>query len=303
MTFDLGATTLKGGLFNTSSNLIFEANRSSRNVNSVDELVDIIEDLAQEMLECQNQDKNNVIGLGIGVPGFVPLKGDRIPQLVNMGLENVPLKFKLEQKFNAHVLVENDANAAAWGEHKAGASQGTRDNLLITLGTGVGSGVIVNEAIHRGNLGLTGEIGHILVRPIDGKLCNCGKVGCLETECSGVAIESKAKALYDEHQLTAREVFNRADNGDETAKRVIQEASYYLAWGISHALHVLEFEVVVLGGGISRGGNLLLQPVRAYLEDFMGDCPEFPTEKVLVSKLGNKVALHGLYYLIYEKIN
>ncbi|OWZ83781.1 ROK family protein [Natranaerobius trueperi] len=297
ITFDLGGTTLKGGISNYKGEIVERTVVSTVDIHNESDLIDTINIATENLLRKINISINFIKGIGLGIPGYVPEDGERIPKIVNLGLENVFLKKHLKEVFKIPVKIENDANAAALGEFHFGAAKETKDALIITLGTGVGGGVIINERVHRGVSGLSGEIGHITVKLKSGRQCNCGKTGCLETESSGTAIEYYGKQKLNSN-VTAKDVIERAKKGEEEAEKVIDNSAYYLGYALSTMFHVLEFEKVVLGGGVARGGYTLLPPVRKWLNLFMQNSTDFSEERVVLSEFGNDAALYGLYYQI-----
>ncbi len=298
ITFDLGATTLKGAVFDHYGNLLDKNQCPSSHIKSENELIELISDETKVLINLVGGTVSDVKGIGIGIPGFVPEQGDIIPMITNLGIYDVNLKPGLEKLYDCCVVVENDANIAAWGEHKHGAAKDVDNMLMVTLGTGVGGGVIVNNVIMRGELGLSGEIGHIQVRPEHGRKCNCGRIGCLETESSGSAIEYYASSVFGK-KTTAKDVITLAQQGNAEASKIIDSSMYYLAYAVANIIHLIEFERIVLGGGVSLGGDAVLAPIHKYLQDFMVDSSNFNSQQtVVLSELGNDAGLYGLFYLL-----
>lgn len=294
VTVDLGASTLKSGVFEHTGNLLVRHRCDSSNVSSKRQLIDLLRDQIDELIINSRGNRKDLTGIGIAVPGFVPVQTDTIPVITNLGLNNIDLKDALSELYTCNIVVENDANMAAWGEYKYGAAKQNDNVLMLTIGTGIGGGIILNKELLRGKLGLTGEVGHVQVRPVEGRQCNCGRIGCLETESSGSAIEYYADIHMDGHK-TAKEVIELAKSDDPDANNVLNNATYYLALALANTMHIFEFDRVVLGGGVSLGGSLILRKTRRYLERFMSDAPQFRTEIVVLSELGNDAGLWGLY--------
>ncbi|MBT2696549.1 ROK family glucokinase [Bacillus sp. ISL-40] len=262
-----------------------------------------------------NQTKNRLIGIGIGAPGPVNVEDGSIEVAVNLGWENFPLQNILEIEASLPVVVDNDANIAAIGEMWKGAGKGAKNLICVTLGTGVGGGIIVNGEIVHGVNGAGGEIGHITSVPKGGSACNCGKSGCLETVASATGIvrlaqkelsftdcTSKLRDFYEEKQtLTAKKVFDTANEGDEIAKQIIQQVVYHLGLALANLANSLNPEKIVLGGGVSKAGGTLLGPLK---EEFISFA--FPRVaqgvEIVTATLGNNAGVIGGAWLVKEKL-
>jgi len=173
----------------------------------------------------------------------------------------VPLKDLLEAEFGLPTTLENDANATALAEHRWGAGQGCANMAFLTLGTGIGAGLILNSHLYRGRSDLAGEIGHAIVLP-GGPLCSCGKRGCLEALASGTAIGRRGRERFGEENLTARDVCARARLGDSAACEILADAAYYLGLGLANLLQTLNLERIVLGTLAIHAADLLMEPIR-----------------------------------------
>jgi glucokinase len=223
---------------------------------------------------------HEVIGAGVAAAGFIDADQSTIIYAPNISWRNEPFKAKLEAKLDIPVIIENDANAAAWAEYRYGAGRGYKHMIMLTIGTGVGGAVIADSRMLRGGFGIAGELGHIRVVP-DGLLCGCGQHGCLESYASGSALLRAARALAasgeaegqrlreieaEAGQLTGLEVYKAILENDPGALRVLRELGSWLGQAIGSLVAVLDPEVVVIGGGVSAAGDLLLDPIRdAYL--------------------------------------
>jgi glucokinase len=181
------------------------------------------------------------------------------------GWDAVPLKAFLEGELGLPVFVENDANATALAEHRWGAGRGCADMAFLTMGTGIGSGLILSNALYRGRGDLAGEIGHATVWP-DGPPCLCGKRGCLETLASGTAIGRISRERYGDDSLTAQIVCDRARSGDPVALQIIAEVAHWMGLGLANLLHTLNLERIILGTLAVHAGDLLLDPIRRETE-------------------------------------
>lgn len=276
---DIGGTTIKMAFINQNGEIIYKweipTNINEKGKNIPKEMAKSIDQTLSEL----GQEKQKLIGIGAGAPGPVNLGNGSIDVAVNLGWNNFPLKDLLEMGTSLQVIVENDANAAAIGEMWKGAGQGSKDLLCITLGTGVGGGIISNGQIVHGINGAGGEIGHITSLVEDGAPCNCGKTGCIETIASAtgivrLAIEelsftetpSRLRDFYNEHQILSSElVFEVANEGDELANRVIGKVTLYLGLALAHLANGLNPEKIIIGGGVSKAGDALLVPLKSNL--------------------------------------
>ncbi|WP_409297689.1 ROK family glucokinase [Peribacillus sp. SCS-26] len=257
-------------------------------------------------LDALGQTKNKILGIGMGAPGPVnPITGI-IYEAINLGWKDYPLQQLLEVETSLPAVIENDANLAALGEMWKGAGNGARDLVCITLGTGVGGGVIANGQIVTGVSGAAGEIGHISVLTEGGAPCNCGKRGCLETLASATAIvrlakealeaSSEASSLRGITDFTSKDVFEQAKAGDAIAASVRDRLAFYLGLSIANVSNILNPEKVVIGGGVSKAGDDLLMPVRNYFNQYAFTRVRESTE-LAIATLGNDAGVIGAAWL------
>lgn len=254
----------------------------------------------------------------MGAPGPVNYTTGVVYNVVNLGWEdNYPLKDLLEVETSLPAVIDNDANCAALGEMWKGAGNGAKDIVAVTLGTGVGGGVIANGHIVQGISGAAGEIGHITSIPQGGAQCNCGKTGCLETVASATGIvrigKEKIEAakdlsgelttLYRENgTITAKDIFDCARRGDRIATEVIKEVSFYLGLALANIANTLNPEKIVLGGGVSKAGDILLDPVRENFKKYAFSRVKESTQ-IAVATLGNDAGVIGAARLIRDHIS
>jgi glucokinase len=222
----------------------------------------------------------SVIGVGVAAAGFIDAEQANILYAPNLSWRNYPFKAKLEALLSYPVIIENDANAAGWAEFRYGAGRGTKNMTMLTIGTGVGGAVIADSKMLRGGFGIGGELGHIRVVP-DGRLCGCGAHGCIEQYGSGTALLRSARELADSAndagarlrrlrdeagELKGEQVYQAILEGDSGALGLLEDLGSWLGQTIASLSAVLDPEVVVIGGGVSAAGELLLEPIRkAYL--------------------------------------
>lgn len=267
---DIGGTKIAGALVDAQGAIILEE-RVPSPAGDPDAMVDAVVGLI-ERLSADHE----VIGAGVAAAGFIDADQSTIIYAPNISWRNEPFKAKLEAKLDIPVIIENDANAAAWAEFRYGAGRGYKHMIMLTIGTGVGGAVIADSRMLRGGFGIAGELGHIRVVP-NGLLCGCGQHGCLESYASGSALLRAAKALAasgepegqrlreietEAGQLTGLEVYKAILENDPGALRVLRELGSWLGQAIGSLVAVLDPEVVVIGGGVSAAGDLLLDPIR-----------------------------------------
>jgi glucokinase len=314
---DLGGTTTKLAFINTYGEIvqkweiITDITNNGKNI-----IINIAKSIDQKLLEL-DVSKDKLIGIGMGAPGPVDTKTGVIYNAVNLGWNNhFPLRDMLEVETSLQAVIDNDANCAALGEMWKGTGNGAKDLVCITLGTGVGGGVIANGQIVQGISGAAGEIGHITSVPVDGASCNCGKTGCLETIASATGIvriaikklktdtaNGELMGIYQkEGNVSAKNVFDCARNGDKVASSVIEEVSFYLGLALANIANTLNPEIMVLGGGVSKAGEVLLNPIKENFDKY-----SFPrvkeSTKIAIATLGNDAGVIGAAWLIKNKIS
>lgn len=272
---DIGGTKIAGALVDASGTVIRQQ-RLPTPANDPDALIEAVVGLIEELAEGEQ-----VLGVGVAAAGFIDADQANIIYAPNLSWRNEPFKSKLEAKLTLPVVIENDANAAAWAEYRFGAGVGFKHMVMLTIGTGVGGAVITDSKMLRGGFGIAGELGHLRMVP-NGLACGCGQNGCLEAYASGTALLKAAKALAssndpagqrlrqlqpDSQELTGQEVYSAIQEGDPGALGLLREMGSWLGQAVASLTAVLDPEIVVIGGGVSVAGDLLLEPIRAaYLE-------------------------------------
>jgi glucokinase len=272
---DIGGTKIAGALVDASG-MVIRAQRLPTPANDPDALIEAVVGLIEELAEGEK-----VLGVGVAAAGFIDADQANIIYAPNLSWRNEPFKSKLEAKLTLPVVIENDANAAAWAEYRFGAGVGFRHMVMLTIGTGVGGAVITDSKMLRGGFGIAGELGHLRMVP-NGLLCGCGQNGCLEAYASGTALLKAAKVLASSNdpagqrlrqlqpvaqELTGQDVYSAIQESDPGALDLLREMGSWLGQAVASLTAVLDPEVVVIGGGVSVAGDLLLDPIRAgYLE-------------------------------------
>ncbi|MHC0035920.1 ROK family glucokinase [Pseudoneobacillus sp. C159] len=309
---DLGGTTTKIAFVNTYGEIVHKWEITTDITdNGKNIMVNIAKSIDQKLEELDIL-KTKLIGIGMGAPGPVDTKTGVIYNAVNLGWNHhFPLRDVLEMETSLKAVIDNDANCAALGEMWKGAGNGAKDLVCVTLGTGVGGGVITNGQIVQGNSGAAGEIGHIASVPIGGAPCNCGKTGCLETIASATGIvrlgkigiqdesvRSELKDIYHKTgKITAKDVFDMARNGDKISKQVLDEVSFHLGLAFANIGNTLNPEKIVIGGGVSRAGDVLLNPIKENFERYSFPRVKESTE-ITLATLGNDAGVIGAAWLI-----
>jgi len=313
---DLGGTTTKLAFITMDGEIVHKWEIPTDNTNEGKNITTNIANAIDEKLKEHDQTKDNLLGIGMGAPGPVNYEKGILLNVVNLGWpNNYPLKNSLETATSLPAAIENDANCAALGEMWMGAGNGAKDLVCVTLGTGVGGGVIAGGKVVQGINGAAGEIGHITAIPFDGAQCNCGKTGCLETVASATGIvrlarmelakgiQSELTAKMDENNtITAKDVFDAARNNDRLAQTVLNEVSFHLGFALASIANTLNPEKIVLGGGVSKAGDILLNPVISNFEKFAFSAVRDST-KLALATLGNDAGVLGAAWLIKNKLN
>lgn len=303
---DIGGTTVKLGLFDSEGNVLdkWEIKTHTENEGAA-----ILPDTAAAILakiEERRLHMEEIAGIGVGVPGPVSIDGI-VPHTANLGWGYKEVTRELSERTGLPCKAGNDANVAALGEMWMGGAKGHKDVLLLTLGTGVGGGIIINGKILTGAHGAGGEVGHIHVEDNMEEHCGCGNQGCLEQFASATGIarlgreelaKSDEPSLLREGEVTAKTVFDALKEGDALAKRVVERFGKYLGTAISIMAGVLDPEVIVIGGGVSKAGEILLDYIRKYYRPYVYKSSK-DTEFAL-AQLGNDAGIYGCAKLILD---
>ncbi|MDR5683315.1 MAG: ROK family protein [Armatimonadota bacterium] len=298
---DIGGTKLRVGLVNDSGTVADTELRPTPQSGPeavVEAIADAVEALASRTLQSPRR-------MGVGVPGPLSIREGVVFEPPNLrGWHDVPLRETLEQRLGHSVVLENDANAAACGEWWRGAARGARHALYVTVSTGIGGGLILDGRIYRGASDTAGEIGHTVVDP-NGPVCPCGRVGHLEGIAAGPAIVrwvrdqitlGRRTALGDRNELSAHDVAAAATAGDELAREAFARAGRYVGYAVGSMLNLLNPEVVVIGGGVARAGDLLMAPLIEMAQRTAFEVP-FRAARIVPAALGDDVGVIGAAYV------
>jgi len=267
---DIGGTKIAGALVDPHGGIIRES-RVPTPAQDSNAIADSVVALIQELSEGVE-----VMAAGIAVAGFIDADRANIIYSPNLSFRNEPLKAKLQARLDIPVFIENDANAAGWAEFRFGAGRDVKHMAMLTIGTGVGGAIVVDGQLLRGGFGIAGELGHVRLVP-DGRLCGCGQKGCLEQYGSGTALLRAAKDLVasgdaksarlaelqaEAGELTGVQVYQAITERDSGAMELLDELGTLLGQAAASLVAVLDPEVIVIGGGVSAAGNLLLDPIK-----------------------------------------
>jgi glucokinase len=301
---DVGGTKVLGGVVDESGKVLTTARKDTpRQGGSA--LTQTIADVAKELLQ-----QHSVASVGVSAAGFV--SSDRKTMLATPNIADwngVDLDHQLTALIGLPVVIENDANAAAWGEAKFGAGKNQDHMMMLTVGTGIGGGIVVNGALYRGAFGIAAEFGHMRVVP-DGHICGCGARGCFEQYASGNALLRHAREAINASPEVARNLLSRGDgtvagltgqaiteaarDGDAVALAAFNTTGQWLGAGIASLAVLLDPACVVIGGGVIDAGEILLKPTRESLERNMPFAGKHPYPQIIAAQLGNEAGLVGV---------
>ncbi len=277
---DLGGTKINTALVQGDGVIVAQDYRPTRATEGLQPVIERVLDSARQVLAQAGMTSAQVSGVGVGAPGPIDLETGVLLSPPNLpGWERVPLGQLVADDLGITTFLENDANAAAWGEHYFGAGRGVEHMIYVTVSTGIGGGLILDGRLYHGANGMAGEIGHIILEP-DGPLCGCGSRGCLETLASGTAIARAARECVARgvptlmgdlaegvpERITAQLVAEAARRGDKEAGEILTGAMEYLGIGMANLVNLFNPQLIVIGGGVANIGERLFRPVRQAIE-------------------------------------
>ena len=301
---DIGGTKVLGGVVDESGAVITRAGRDTPTEGGV-ALTQAIADVALELMKDEE-----IESIGVSVAGFI--SADRKTILATPNIKDwngVNLDYELTTRIGLPVVIENDANSAAWGEFKFGAGRGKESIFMLTVGTGIGGGIVINSNLLRGSFGIAAEIGHLRIVP-NGLLCGCGAHGCFEQYGSGTALLRHAREAIVANPDRSSNILGRGDgtiegvkgsaiteaarDGDELALSVFEITGDYIGAGIASLAVILDPEAVVIGGGVIDAGEILLNPIRTSMDKYMPFAGKHPHPQIIGAQLGNEAGLVGV---------
>lgn len=300
---DLGGTFIKGGVVNSLGEILLSKQVETQANFGADKVVDNIVALIKDLIKSSNLNKEDICGVGMGVPGVIDSKNGIAVCSHNLNFDNYEIALNVSKKTGLKVKIANDANLALLGEVLFGAGKNCKNALMLTLGTGVGGAALIEGEILEGNKSAGAEFGHSVI-VVDGNQCNCGRKGCLEAYCSAQSLIKQTKKAMQEDEkslmwqigdidnVNGKTAFDYA-NKDNKAKEVVDAYIKYLANGIINFANVFRPEVVILGGGISNQGESLFNPVQKIVDEDIFAKDNTPNVKIVGAQLGNNAAVLG----------
>ena len=307
---DLGGTNIVAGVVDENYNIISKASTKTNCPRPEKEIADDMAKMALQAVKNANLEISDIEWIGIGTPGIANSATGIIERANNLGFVNTPMVKYIKETIDKPVFIENDANAAAYGEFVAGAAKEARNAICVTLGTGVGAGIIIDGKIYSGSNYAGAEIGHTVIE-VDGAECSCGRKGCFEAYSSATGLIRMSKEAMEKNpdsimnkmaqekggKVTARTSFDAMRAGDKSAKEVVDKYIKYLAAGITNTTNIFQPDILCIGGGVCNEGDPLLLPVKALVEneDFAKNS-EKRTE-IVIAKLGNDAGIIGAAFL------
>jgi len=304
---DIGGTKVAGGLVDVGGNITHRARRDtphrSKSPSVVeDTIVEVVNELMKKIGSA------TVVAVGIGAAGFVAADRATVVFAPHLSWRHEPLREALQKRVAMPIFVDNDANAAAWAEWKFGAAQGESHLMVITLGTGIGGGILIDGQVQRGRFGIAGEFGHMQVVP-GGHRCECGNRGCWEQYASGNALVREARSLFSANSPIASDLLDRVEgdlanltgplitqaarDGDPTACELLAEIGNWLGVGIANLAAAFDPGTFVIGGGMSAAGDLLLASARETFKRQLTGRGYRPEARIVAAELGNDAGLIG----------
>ena len=310
---DLGGTNIKAGVVDEDFNIISKATCKTKLPRKAEEICKDMADIAREAVKNAALTLHDIESVGIGAPGTCNSATGIIEYSNNLGFHNFPVVKLMKTHIPKPCFVENDANAAAYGEFVAGAAKGANDAVCITLGTGVGSGIIINKKIYSGFNFAGAEIGHTVIDP-NGPECTCGRKGCFEAFSSATGLVRMTKEameynkdsllwkeVEEEGKVSGRTAFNAMRKGDASAKSVVDKYIKYLACGVANAINVFQPDVLCIGGGVCNEGDPLLVPLKEQVAKEVYTKNSAKNTEIVIAQLGNDAGIIGAAFLGLNK--
>ena len=310
---DLGGTRLRSIVVDGSGRVLGDDIGFSSAEKGLEVVLERIEESLDAALGKAGVKRERLAGLGIASPGAVDVVRGIVPNAPQLpGWQDVPLARLLGERFGLPTLLENDASAAALGEHRFGAGRGSRHMLYITVSTGVGGGIIIDGELYRGKSGAAGEMGHVII-DMNGPACGCGARGCLESLASGTAIAKRGEELAEsgdspilarlrkeEGPVTAEMMERAATMGDAASRKAFRQAGHYFGVALAGFVNIFDPEVIVIGGGVAKAGDLLLEQARVTMESLAMTQP-LKGVRLTVSELGEFAGTMGMVARLREE--
>lgn len=307
---DLGGTNIVAGVVDENFNIVATAKRKTNCPRPADEILDDMAAVALEAVEAAGLKKEDIEAAGVGSPGAIDPVNGVVCFSNNLEFYNVPMAEMLKERTGFDFYLENDANAAAYGEYIAGAGKGTNNFMMITLGTGVGGGIIIDGKLYSGSNYAGAELGHVVIS-MDGEMCSCGRQGCWEAYASATALIRQTKQAMikypesimwklcgnDINAVNGLTAFEAMRQGDSAGKAVVDKYIYYIAVGIANNINIFQPDVICIGGGVSKEGDNLIIPIKEFVngDNFARNIDK--KAEIKTATLGNDAGIIGAAYL------
>jgi len=307
---DLGGTNIVAGVVDGDFKIVGTGKRKTNVAGGAEAIADDMAAAVFDAIKDAGLELDDIEDMGIGAPGTIDYAAGSVSYSNNLYFYDVPLAAMMKDRVGKNFYIENDANAAAYGEYIAGAGKGTNNFIAITLGTGVGSGIIVDGKILSGSNNAGGEMGHTVIL-MNGERCTCGRNGCWEAYASATALVNQTKQAMERYpgsimwdlcerdldRVSGRTAFNAMRRGDEAGRRVVEQYIEYIAAGIANVLNIFQPDMICIGGGVSKEGDTLVNPIKQivngenYARNFTDDVV------IKTASLGNDAGIIGAAYL------
>lgn len=309
---DLGGTNIVAGIVAENYSILAKASVPTRRERNAGEIIDDMVHLVEKLVQEQSMTMEDITSIGLGVPGTANKESGLVEYANNLSFDNVPVIAILKERFNKEVFLGNDGNAAAWGEYLAGAGIGLQNGSLVavTLGTGIGGGIILNGEIFEGTNYGAAEFGHMSI-DYKGIPCNCGRVGCFEQYASATAFIEQAKRAMQANKKSA--LWERCQNeleqvdgkmicaaclaGDPTAVEMVDAYTTYLAVGVTNIINIFQPDLLCIGGGISLAGELIRRPLQEKVAAAVYTRTAKKQTQICIAKLHNDAGIIGAAFL------
>ena len=307
---DLGGTNIVAAVVDENYQILTKASTKTNRPRPAEEIADDMAAMALKAVKEAGLSLDQIEWVGVGTPGLANSQTGIVEFSNNLGFVNTPLAEYIKKHINKPVFVENDANAAAYGEYVAGAAKGAKNAVCITLGTGVGGGIIINGKIYAGSNFGGAEIGHTVIQ-VDGAPCSCGRKGCFEAYSSATGLIRMTKEKMEQYpdsalhtitaerngKVSARTAFDAMRQGDKAGKEVVDDYIKYLAAGITNTINIFQPDILCIGGGVCNEGDPLLLPMKALVEQEVYTRNSPKNTKIVIAELGNDAGLIGAAFL------
>lgn len=309
---DLGGTNIVVGLVSEDYQIIDRCTCLTNLPRPATAIVDNIAKLIRQLLVKQNLTIEDIRSIGVGVPGTANKETGMVEYANNLGFYDVPFVSLLKEHFDTKICFDNDGNAAAWGEYLAGCGKGYHSLIAITLGTGVGGGIVMNDQLYTGSNYAAAEIGHHVIC-MDGVPCNCGRDGCFEAYASATALIEQTKAAMDLNKesylwelcegdinrVEGKILFDAVAKGDNTASMVLEQFIKYLSVGITNLINIFQPDILCIGGGISKAGSIFIEPLIERVNRGIYTRNSLKQTKIVIAELDNDAGIIGAAHLVY----